>query len=285
MLFIIIPVFNRIEYTTNCLEALGNQSYKDFRTIVVDDGSLDNTSLIIRSKFSDVILLRGDGNLWWSGATNLGIKYAIKSGAKYILTINNDLTFDNDYLKNTMALADDNSLLGSVLISNKDSSIIDGGSNLNIFSTKKHDINKGKKIKKTEFDLIEVNLLPGRGLLIPARIFGEIGIFEEKKLPQYGADYEFSIRAQKYGYKLYCNYNSIVISQEENFNIKSRYIKLSWPKLIRSFFDMKTSNHIKSRFNFAILSFGKLVGPYFFVLDLARTLFSTTLKKTLRFYQ
>ena len=35
-------------------------------------------------------ILQGDGNLWWSGATNLGVRYALEHGFAYVLTINND---------------------------------------------------------------------------------------------------------------------------------------------------------------------------------------------------
>ena len=48
---------------------------------MIDDGSSDNTSNIVNKKFPDVILIKGDGNLWWSGATNLGIRFAMESGA------------------------------------------------------------------------------------------------------------------------------------------------------------------------------------------------------------
>ena len=266
-----------------CLEALNNQTYKRFKSIIIDDGSSDNTSFMIKKTFPKVIILKGNGNLWWSGATNLGVRYAIKSGAKNILTLNNDLTFDNNYLSNIMSNSKSNSLIGSVLISSERGEIIDGGSYLNIYTAKKHDLNKGKKNKTiNKNELVKVNVLPGRGLLIPSKVFNEIGYFEEKKLPQYGADYEFTIRARKFGYKLYCNYNSVVISQEKSFNIKSRYIGLSWSKLIISFFDMRTSNHIKSRFNFAKLSFGKIAGLYFFIIDLIRTVFSTFMKRVFR---
>lgn len=62
---VIIPVFNRLEHTRKVLEALRRQTIFDALTIViVNDGSTDGTAGYLQSQ-SDVIEIRGDGNLWW----------------------------------------------------------------------------------------------------------------------------------------------------------------------------------------------------------------------------
>ena len=70
MVYIVIPCFNRKKLTRGCLQALENQTYKDFKVIVVDDGSTDGTANMITREFPETILLFGDGNLFWTGATN-----------------------------------------------------------------------------------------------------------------------------------------------------------------------------------------------------------------------
>ena len=67
MIFVVIPVFNRIDYTKSCLQYLEQQTFPDIQPIVVDDGSTDRTSEIIRAEFPSVKLVQGSGDWYWTG--------------------------------------------------------------------------------------------------------------------------------------------------------------------------------------------------------------------------
>ena len=90
MLFIVIPVFNRKNFTKECLLSLQTQSRKDFSVVVVDDGSTDGTAQMLEKEFPEIIVVKSDGNLFWTAATNLGIQIALEKGATYVMTLNND---------------------------------------------------------------------------------------------------------------------------------------------------------------------------------------------------
>jgi len=68
---VVVPVYNKIELTIRFLESFQQITYPNYSMIIVDDGSRDGTAEILRARFPEVIVLKGDGNLWWSGATNL----------------------------------------------------------------------------------------------------------------------------------------------------------------------------------------------------------------------
>jgi len=77
MLFIVTPVFNRKEFTYNYLQSLREQTFNDFKVIIVDDGSTDGTSEMIKKDFSEVILIEKDGKIIKTYQAGLDFKLAI----------------------------------------------------------------------------------------------------------------------------------------------------------------------------------------------------------------
>jgi len=68
MIYILIPVHNRKEFTRQCLLSLRKQTYKKIKIVVIDDGSLDGTGGMLAREFPAVHVIKGDGNLWWADA-------------------------------------------------------------------------------------------------------------------------------------------------------------------------------------------------------------------------
>ena len=203
---IVIPVHNRIDFTVGCIKSLEKQTVKGFEIVVVDDGSTDGTSEVISKSFPEVTLLKGDGNLWWSGAVNLGIKYAVKKDFKYIICLNNDTEVMPGYIEKMIYWAEQKptALFGSMVYDITTGEPFYVGSRMDWRHGKEEALIK--KIPKEEFrGLIVVTHLPGRGLWIPAIVFNKIGLFDAKNFPQRAADYDFTIHANRMGFPLFCN--------------------------------------------------------------------------------
>jgi GT2 family glycosyltransferase len=207
MICIVIPVHNRKEFTEACLLSLQNQTVKVDYIIVVDDGSTDGTREMIHSQFSEVIVLEGDGNLFWTAAINMGIRLGLSLGADYILTLNNDTVASTDFIEKMMMHAQPDILLGALDIDIKSKKPYYGGELFHWKSGRSQFLLNIVKREKQK-GLHEVSLFPGRGLLIPKIVFDTIGLFEEKHLPHYMADYDFTQLARKMGFKVFCNYDA-----------------------------------------------------------------------------
>ncbi len=207
MVCVVIPVHNRKKLTEACLISLYYQTVKSDYIIVVDDGSSDGTTEMITSQFREVIVLEGNGNLFWTAAINMGIRHALSLGADYVLTMNNDTVASTDFIEKMMVHAGPTILLGALDIDIHTNTPYYGGELFN-WRTGHSKYLLASLNKADQVGLHEVSLFPGRGLLIPRQVFEKIGLFEEKRLPHYLADYDFTQLARNNGFRVFCNYDA-----------------------------------------------------------------------------
>lgn len=278
-IYIVIPVYNRRLITRDCLLSLMEQEDKDFYVVVIDDNSTDGTSEMIVSEFPEVSLLHGNGDLWWTGAMNMGIRYAlgICNPDDYILTLNDDLVVSKDYIVtlNKLALDFPNTLIGSVIVDKNDNeTILSGGSMVNWFTAKREDINVGKR--KSSFPIgfyIKTSTLTGRGVLIPTSVFRNLGLYNEQHYKHYG-DTELPKRAEKAGYRLIVSYDAVVYSFPLKENNVSQAEKYQIGDLKKYFWSIRSNTNLRVRFWFAYdTSSNFLQGTIYFLFDLARIMF------------
>ncbi len=275
-IYVVVPVFNRKSLTRRFLSCLSKQSFRHFETIVVDDGSTDGTAELVSEEFRDVQLLRGDGNLWWTGAINEGIRHAMTRATPEdaILVINDDLEISSSYLETLHGLwkSMPQTLIGSVAVGIEDPEIIvDGGTTVNWWTAKIKKLNSGRKLSEFEEGHHEdVSLLTGRGTLIPIQVFLDIGLYNDRHYQQSGDD-ELPVRARNAGYSLIVSYTSVVETHAKascSVNVSDTY---SLRDFRQYFFGIRSNARLKGRFLFA---YDTATNPFSFIgfllCDLAR---------------
>ena len=256
-IYIVVPVFNRKNLTQRFLHCMSKQTFRNFEIIVVDDGSTDGTAELIAEQFSEVQLLQGDSNLWWTGAINLGIRHAMAQASEddAILVINDDLDVNSDYLESLYKLwnSKPKTLIGSVVVDIKSPEIIyDGGRIVNWWTAKFKTLNSKRNLSDFEKNYyVDVSLLTGWGTLIPVQVFQEIGLYDDKHFQQCG-DTELPVRAKNIGYRLIVSYAAIAkvhIEASDGVNISSYY---TLRDLNKYFFNIKSNCRLKYRFFFRL---------------------------------
>lgn len=277
MIYIVIPVFNRLNYTKECIESLLNQTYKDFKVVVVDHGSTDGTDIYIQENFTEVVLLKGDSNMWWTGATNLGVKYVLdvsESENDFILTLNNDLIVKENYL-NEMYLTSliyHKHLIGSFSVSIEDyETIVFAGVNWNRLTasyTSKCKSMDRYIAEKSKNLIIKTDLLPGRGTLIPLIVFKKIGLFDVNNFPHYMADEDFCLRAKYIGFESILSDSIVVFSHINATGLNTSVFNNKIQYLANVFTSIKSPNNLYFRWRWARIHAS--FPPLYFFLDTAR---------------
>jgi len=198
---IVTPIYNGIEHTLAYLKSLSDCRYPNYEIIIVDDGSTDGSAAIIAERYPQVRILQGDGNLWWSGGTNMGIRDAVARGTDFILTMNNDVQVAPDFLDELVSAARENPgaiIGGKIYFMDDPTRIWSAGGRVNWLNGKTFVLLGHGQMDREEFcRRANVDVLTGMNVLIPAAVFGKIGFYDTNRFPQYHADAEFTLRARK----------------------------------------------------------------------------------------
>jgi GT2 family glycosyltransferase len=231
------------------LTSIESQDYSNLTTVLVDDGSTDGTADVVGSRHPDCIVLQGDGSLWWAGATNVAVGWVLERAAEgdCILTMNNDTVVDPDFVRRMVDAWCErpHSLIGAVVADMADRSVLDDTGVCIRWPTAKY-----VAPVFNDRGLARVDVLSGRGMLVPARAFRECGLFDARALPQYGADYEFSARCARHGFGLFVTRRVVVYSALGETGTSTRYHALSWPRFAASFFSRRSASNLLYRWRF-----------------------------------
>ena len=273
MLHIVIPVFNRKHFTRECLLSLRQQTEPDFRTIVVDDGSTDGTEQMLAAEFPEVEVVRGDGNLFWTAGVNLGIRRALALGATHVMTLNNDVVTDPSFVAQMLAAAARNPLavLGALELDAATGEPIYGGERLDFRTNTSRDLLKELPADQRH-DLHPVTYLPGRGLLIPKTVIDKIGLFDEKRLPHYLADFDYTSVARRAGFPVFINYKAQLSTYPEESGQTLTRKHRSVQGYYQHLFGIRGGGNMVNFTHFALKNCPPLYLPYFLLNGYARRL-------------
>lgn len=253
---VVIPAHNRIKITLDCLARLSNVVTEgiSLQVIVVDDGSSDGTAAAIQELFAFVTVLRGDGNLWWSGATNLGVEHALKNGADYILTLNDDVDFEPDFLLKMLETADKypKSIVCCLICYENIREVIlsAGRYRAGFLGYKTLAKYANQNVASVTEETISTELESGYAMLIPTELFKLIGNFNATKFPHHMGDMDFVLRARSAGYPVLVNTKARLFTNPGKNYLFNVMVDKNFKYLLNSLSDLRSNANWKIRLNF-----------------------------------
>ena len=191
---VIIPCYNKLELTRNCINSLEQTSGDDVEFIIMDNGSTDNTADTLKTLRGRFRYRRNQENIGLVRAFNQGA-----SEARYetIVFMHNDVIIHDrdwpDRIRNFLNSREDAGVAGlyGARKIRKDASFMGRG----IVHSK---LEGGNLLR----DHIEVAVVDGLFMAMKKKIYEEIGMFDECYTVHY-YDKDISLRSYVNGYRNY----------------------------------------------------------------------------------
>ena len=199
LVYIIILNWNRPALTINCLHRVEGLDYPDHHTLVVDNGSSDDSVAQISGVFPGVEIIQVPTNLGFGAGNNRGVRLALERGTEYVWLLNNDTHVFPETLTRLLAKAQEDSTcgaVGSVLLYSLDPEHVQawGGGSINFLTGSARHFKRPSPLGPTAF-------LTAASLLVRADAIKAVNFFDDKFF-LYWEDADLCYRIRKAGYRL-----------------------------------------------------------------------------------
>jgi GT2 family glycosyltransferase len=197
---VVIPNWNGERFLPACLGSLRRQSFEDFETVLVDNGSTDGSVAFVSQDFSEVRVLPLGKNRGFSAAVNAGIG---TSHTEYVALLNNDTETDRGWLEALLRAAEVHPEAGSFaskLVDFNDRRILDGAGDVLRRSGLPYRLGHGEPDCGQYAEAAFVFGACAGAALYRRSMLDEIGLFDEDFFANC-EDGDLSFRAQLAGYR------------------------------------------------------------------------------------
>jgi len=97
MFSVVVLNWNKAELLIQCLESIHKQRFSNFETIVIDNGSTDDSTEVVREIFPNVRLVAFSRNYGFAEGYNKGLE---SCRGEWLFLLNNDTQLERDCLRN-----------------------------------------------------------------------------------------------------------------------------------------------------------------------------------------
>jgi GT2 family glycosyltransferase len=205
--YIVILNWNGAKDTIACVESCLELNYDNYRILIVDNGSSDDSESVLRERFPAIDLLQTGKNLGFAGGNNVGIRYALEQGADFVWLLNNDTVVDSACLSYLVEAAESDKTIGMVgnkiYYLDKPEIIWFAGGEIDLQrgGLSKH-IGKDHKDDGSYDRPVSTGFVTGCSILAKRAMIKDVGPMDEAYF-LYFEDVDWNLSAQKQGWKLF----------------------------------------------------------------------------------
>jgi GT2 family glycosyltransferase/glycosyltransferase involved in cell wall biosynthesis len=198
---IIIPVYNHVDETIRCLAAIAMTNEKtSYEVIITDDGSTDSTRRLL-ARNPSLRYLRNDSPLGFLQNCN---RAAEAAAGDYLVLLNNDTEVTEGWLDNLLQTFRDfptAGLVGSMLLY-PDGRLQEAGG---VIWRDASGMNFGRfdDPERPEYNYArDVDYCSAASVMLPRRLWQQLGGFDEHFLPAYYEDTDLAFRIRQAGHRV-----------------------------------------------------------------------------------
>lgn len=185
-----------------CVESVQKSTYLNYKILLIDNGSPDDSEKILRNRFPDIDFIQTGENKGYAGGNNAGIREALKKKAVYILILNSDVRVETDLISKLLEVAklDSRSVVGPVIYQGEKTEEV------GFYFSRWHPQSVRFRYSKElpagyEEVFFDTAYTPGCAMLFPSKLADEIGLFDERFFLLW-EDTDLCVRAKRGGYKI-----------------------------------------------------------------------------------
>lgn len=229
----VILNYNSFDDTKACITSLSNQTVKSFDILIIDNNSSDNSLKYLQTEFPDLIFIKNEKNLGFTGGCNIGIKFCIEYGYEYIFLLNNDTIAHPKLMENIYSYINVNHnvslITGTIFYKEFPNKLWYAGGKIDYFRLKGIHLQINNNLDEVDLSLKQtdndITFISGCMMLIKSDVFSKIGLLDDYFFANY-EDVDFCIRANSSGLTMAYLPEAIIWHKvSPNFKSKSSLIK------------------------------------------------------------
>jgi GT2 family glycosyltransferase len=109
---IIILSYNGRRWLDPCLASVSATEYSNFKIILVDNASNDDSAESVRRQYPQVTVILNNHNYGFSEGNNIGIRSALSAGADYVVLLNQDTRVTPQWLGELISVGEGDERIG-----------------------------------------------------------------------------------------------------------------------------------------------------------------------------
>jgi O-antigen biosynthesis protein len=269
---LVIPLYAQAELTRACLLSIrDNTTHASYEVILVDDAADAETKRLLDG-VRGAKIIHNETNLGYLRSVNRGASVA---RGRWLVLFNNDTEVTRNWLQAMLACAESAEDVGVVApkFVYPDGSLNEAGGIVWCDGT---GVNYGRRDAPNHFQYEyrrEVDYGSAAALMVSAKLWGEVGGFDERYLPMYYEDTDLCFRAREHGLRVLYEPEAVIVHIEgatAGNDVESghkRYQEQNRSKFVARWRNQLKSEHLRPALPNVRIAANRHRGPHVLVVD------------------